>query len=86
MAGGATSPPILRAASKMVVPGSTSTSMLSIVTLNITFSSGIASKQQISGAFSSRIGHKSPQMFPVPAAKLRLFEASLNYFFSPCRD
>src|SRR5579859_3682642 len=34
MAGGATSPPILRAACKILVPGSTSMVILSIVTLN----------------------------------------------------
>jgi hypothetical protein len=41
MAGGTTSPPIFRAAIRMLVPGSTSTVMLSIVILNSFFSSVI---------------------------------------------
>src|SRR6185437_15701989 len=41
MAGGATSPPILRAACRILVPGSTSMVILSIVTLNSFFSSAI---------------------------------------------
>src|SRR5271165_4123651 len=41
MAGGAISPPIFRAALRMDVPGSTSIRMLSMVTLNIFFSSAI---------------------------------------------
>src|SRR5690349_6729677 len=41
MAGGATSPPIFRAAWRIEVPGSTSMVILSIVTLNNFFSSAI---------------------------------------------
>jgi hypothetical protein len=41
MAGGTTSPPILLAAVRMEVPGSTSIVILSIVTLNNFFSSAI---------------------------------------------
>jgi hypothetical protein len=41
MAGGTSSPPINRAAFNMVVPGSTSTEMLTILTLNIFLSSAI---------------------------------------------
>jgi hypothetical protein len=41
MVGGTISPPILRAAIRIVVPGSTSTEMLSIVTVSSFFSSAI---------------------------------------------
>src|ERR1700748_1072746 len=68
MAGGATSPPIFRAACKMLVPGSTSIVILSIVTLNNFFSSAIALFFVLLTSFSSpHLPHsRKPPLRPAP--------------------